>query len=314
LSREATAPSAARPANQRASVSRKQKADRVQYGHRVNGPRDASTEAQVPTSEFQGSVVIVTGGASGIGLETASLFASLGAHVVVGDLNQAALEAVHTRIAGGVSTVHADVSSPAGCERVVQAAATTQLPLRALVNCAASFLGRGADATAADWDTVLAVNVRGPALMASAALPLLRAAQGAAIVNLASVSGHIAQPNSWTYNTTKGAILALTRCQALDLAPDRIRVNSVSPGTIRTPALEPWIALDPENALTTMGDQHILRRVGDPTEIASVIAFLCGRGASFMTGADVVVDGGYLARGHDALRGEPARDGAGDGS
>jgi NAD(P)-dependent dehydrogenase (short-subunit alcohol dehydrogenase family) len=269
-------------------------------------------EAQSPTNEFQGCAVIVTGGASGIGLATASLFATLGAHVVVADVDEAALKSAGTLIAGRLTAVRGDVSSLADCERVVQAAAATQLPLRALVNCAASFLGRGADATPADWDAVLAVNVRGPALMASAALPLLRAAGGSAIVNVASVSGHIAQPDSWTYNTTKGAILALTRCQALDLAPDHIRVNSVSPGTIMTPALAPRIASAPD-ALATMGWQHILGRVGQPAEVASVITFLCGGGASFITGTDVAVDGGYLARGHDALRGDPARDGPAHG-
>jgi len=131
--------------------------------------------------------VIVTGGASGIGLATASLFARIGAHVVVADIDEAALKSASALTAGRLTAVRGDVSSLADCERVVHAAAATELPLRALVNCAASFLGRGADATPADWDTVLAVNVRGPALMASAALPLLRAAGDAAIVNVASV-------------------------------------------------------------------------------------------------------------------------------
>jgi NAD(P)-dependent dehydrogenase (short-subunit alcohol dehydrogenase family) len=265
-------------------------------------------EAQSPTNEFEDCAVIVTGGASGIGLATASLLVTLGAHIVVADVDDAALKSAGTRIAGRLTAVHADVSSLADCERVVQAAAATQLPLRALVNCAASFLGRGADATPADWDTVLAINVRGPALMTSAALPLLRAAGGAAIVNVASVSGHIAQPDSWTYNTTKGAILALTRCQALDLAADHIRVNSVSPGTIQTAALDRHIASHQDATLATMGGQHILGRVGQPAEVASVIAFLCGRGASFITGTDVAVDGGYLAKGHDRLRQDRERD------
>lgn len=266
-------------------------------------------EAQPASGEFEECAAIVTGGASGIGLATAALFAALGAHVVIADLDEAALQSASARIAGPLTTVRADVSSSADCDRVAEAAAATRLPVRALVNCAASFRGRGADATAADWDLVLGVNVKGSALMTSAALPLLRAAAGAAIVNIASVSGHIAQPDFWTYNTSKGAVLALTRCQALDLAPDRIRVNSVSPGTIRTPALEPRLVGDTDAILATMGGQHILGRIGAPSEVASVIVFLCGRGASYVTGTDVAVDGGYLAKGHDPLRWAPAHGG-----
>lgn len=149
--------------------------------------------------------------------------------------------------------------------------------------------------------------------MASAIVPLLRAAGGGAIVNLASISGYIAQPNRWTYNATKGAILALTRCQALDLAPDGIRVNSISPGTIWTPELDRMTGGDRAAHAPMMGAQHMLNRVGEPEEVASVAAFLCGPGAAFITGADILVDGGYIHMGHDRPEGKIVYSGQGEG-
>jgi NAD(P)-dependent dehydrogenase (short-subunit alcohol dehydrogenase family) len=178
-------------------------------------------------------------------------------------------------------------------------AASLGRPVKWLVNCAASFLAKGEEATAADWDLSLGVNVKGSALLASAVVPLMRAAGGGAIVNIASISGYIAQPNRWTYNATKGAILALTRCQALDLAKDKIRVNSISPGTIWTPELDRMTGGDRAGWEPIMGPQHMLNRVGEPSEVASAILFLCSPAASFVTGSDLVCDGGYIHMGHD---------------
>jgi NAD(P)-dependent dehydrogenase (short-subunit alcohol dehydrogenase family) len=172
--------------------------------------------------------------------------------------------------------------------------------VRYLVNCAATFLSKAEDATDADWDASLGVNVRGTAMMASAIVPLIRSAGGGAIVNVASISGYIAQPHRWTYNATKGAILELTRCQALDLAPDNIRVNSVSPGTIWTPELDRMASGDRAKWEPVFAPHHMLNRVGEPEEVAGVIRFLCSKEASFITGADVKVDGGYTAMGHDS--------------
>ncbi|MGH3926810.1 MAG: SDR family NAD(P)-dependent oxidoreductase, partial [Pseudonocardiaceae bacterium] len=175
-----------------------------------------STSA-VPADAFAGVVVVITGGASGIGQATAQAFVAAGAHVVLLDRDAAGLTATAAGLAAATA-VHGDVSCWDDCQAAAGAAQATGRPVRALVNCAATFLAKAEDATPADWDTSLGVNVKGTALMVTSIAPLLRAAGGGAIVNLASISGYIAQPNRWTYNATKGAVLALTRCQALDLA------------------------------------------------------------------------------------------------
>ena len=256
------------------------------------------TTPPIPPDAFANTVAVITGGASGISQATAEAFVAAGAHVVLLDRDEARLADVAAQL-GAATPVAGDVSRPESCAAAARAAAGAGRPMRSLVNCAAYIQARGEDATAADWDLSLGVNVKGTALMASAVVPLLRAAGGGAIVNIASISGYIAQPNRWTYNATKGAILALTRCQALDLAADNIRVNSVSPGTIWTPELDRMSGGNRAAWEPVFGPHHMLNRVGEPHEVASVILFLCGPGASFITGADIVVDGGYIAMGHD---------------
>lgn len=259
---------------------------------------------QAERDAFRGAVAVITGGASGIGLATAEAFVVAGAHVVLLDRDAERLRAEAGRLREATPVV-GDVSRPEACRAAAEAARATGRPVRALVNCAATFLARGVEATAEDWDVCLGVNVKGTALMASAVAPLLRVAGGGAIVNVASISGHIAQPDRWTYNTTKGAILALTRCQALDLAADGIRVNSVSPGTIWTPELDRMAGGDRAAWEPVFGPHHMLDRVGEPGEVASAILFLCGPGASFITGEDLRVDGGYTAMGHDRQGASP---------
>lgn len=268
-------------------------------GQRTCDGEHATVEGVVDDDRyFADSTVAVTGGGSGIGEATARAFAASGAHVVLFDLDRLRLDTVAATLES-VSTVCGDVSSWADCLALASAARESGRPLRALVNCAASFLAKGEDATPEDWDTSLGVNVKGTALVTSAVLETMRAAGSGAIVNVASVSAHIAQPHRWTYNATKGAIVALTRCQALDLARDGIRVNSVSPGTIWTPELDRMTQGDRASWGPVLGRQHMLNRVGEPAEVAQVIRFLCGPGASFITGADLLVDGGYVAMGHD---------------
>jgi len=247
---------------------------------------------------FAGTTVVITGGASGIGRATAEAFVAAGAHAVLLDRDADQLTATASAL-GPATAVHGDVSGWPDCQAAARAAQATGRPVRALVNSAATFLAKAQDATPEDWDTSLGVNVKGTALMAASIAPLLCAAGGGTIINLASISGYVAQPHSWTYNATKGAVLALTRCQALDLAQDGIRVNSVSPGTIWTPELDRISGGDRAAWEPVLGPQHMLGRVGEPREVANVILFLCSPSASFITGTDILVDGGYIGMGHD---------------
>lgn len=254
--------------------------------------------------DWTGRVAIVTGGASGIGAATAREFAEGGAAVAIFDINTALGQglAESLRAAGhSAEFFEVDVSKPDVCRQAVQEFVTRQGRLDCLVNSAVSFIGKGLTVTPEDWDRSLGVNVRGCSNMAQACYPHMQAAGGGAIVNISSISGHIAQPDRWTYNATKGAILALTRCQALDMAPAHIRVNVVSPGWTWTPEVAKAAEGDREKWEPIWGRFSILRRLGEPREIARAILFLCSDDASFITGSELPVDGGYMALGSEGL-------------
>ena len=254
--------------------------------------------------DWSGRVAIVTGAASGIGAATAREFAAEGASVAILDINSEGGEqtAAQLRAEGNDAAFHLlDVSDAEACHALVQKIAERHGRLDTLVNSAVSFLTKGLDATTADWERSLGVNVRGCANMVQAAYPAMKASGGGAVVNIASISGHIAQPNRWTYNACKGAILAMTRCQALDLAPDNIRVNVVSPAWTWTPEVARAAEGDRAKWEPIWGRFHMLRRCAEPREVARAILFLCSDDASFITGTELPVDGGYLALGSEGL-------------
>ena len=242
---------------------------------------------------------IVTGAGAGIGRATAMRFAEEGARVMVAELDEAAGEeaAEAIRSAGGEASFHrTDVADAAAVERMVEAAVVELGSVSILVNNAAAFVfGRVEEATPEDWAKVLGVNVLGYTHTVRAALPHLRAAGGGAIVNVASMSGFIAQPGFVPYNTSKGGVMQLTRCLALDLAEDNIRVNGVCPGPIYTRASErhmDFIGIDREEGRRLFGQDTLMKRMGEPVEIANGILFLASDEASFITGAHLVIDGG----------------------
>jgi len=250
---------------------------------------------------FENRIALITGGASGIGRATAERLAGEGARVAVLDIDTAQGQAVTEAIRRGGSEcifVQADVSDEEQVRAAVADTAARLGPVDILINNAAAFVFRSIEATSADWNRVLSVNVMGAAFCAKHVLPEMQRAGSGAIVNLASISGFIAEANSLTYSTSKAALLGLTRCMALDLARWNIRVNAIAPGWVDTPQLRRDIAREKmtfEEALRDGGPRHILGRFAEPSEIAAAIAFLASDDASFMTGTCLMADGGYTA-------------------
>lgn len=247
--------------------------------------------------EMRGRTAVVTGAASGIGAATAEAFAAEGAHVALLDIDEAGLLSTVAELAkiygSRFTPMVVDIAETSAVIAAVDILTTQSEGLHYLVNCAASFVAAGKNTTDEQWDRALNVNVRGTATMTAQCQR--RMPPGSAIVNLASISAHVAQPDRWTYNATKGAILAMTRCQALDLAGQGIRVNTVSPGWIWTAEVDRAAHGDRERWDPIWGQYHMLKRLGTATEVADVVLFLCSDKASFITGTEVAVDGGYLA-------------------
>lgn len=248
---------------------------------------------------LEGKSAIVTGAGNGIGRAIAGLFAEEGARILVAEIEEDAGRAAAEEInqAGGEAVFQrTDISDESSAESAVKAAVDAFGTVNILVNNAAAFVfGKIEDVTRDDWDRVFGVNVRGPANCVRAVLPVLRGNGGGAIVNLASVSGFIAQPEFIPYNASKGAVLQLTRCLAMDLAPDNIRVNAVCPGAIKTRATDSHIAslgMDPAEAYDEFGQDALMKRMGDPREIAYGVLFLASDEASYVTGEHLVIDGG----------------------
>lgn len=254
--------------------------------------------------DWAGRVAIVTGGASGIGAATAREFAVEGAAVAIFDVNREGGEQYAATLRGEGHAAHffaVDVSNAEACRAGVERVIATLGHIDFLVNNAVSFISKGLDVTAADWNRSLGVNVQGYANMVQVCHPALKQSQDTAIVNVASISAHIAQPDRWTYNACKGAIVVMTKCMALDLSTDGIRVNCVSPGWIWTPEVAKAAEGDRERWEPVWGRYHMLRRLGEPREVARAILFLCSDDASFITGTELMVDGGYSGMGSEGL-------------
>jgi len=251
-----------------------------------------------------GKVAIITGAATGIGRAGALLFAEAGARLALADVRKRELEetaADVNRAGGSAVAVVADLARPEDCALVVERAVAAHGRLDVLFNNAGvgtMVVGGTVETIDLDrWDLALDVNVRGIYLTSRAALPHLRAAGGGAIVNTASVSAFVgrAERPTHAYAASKGAVLALTRAMAVSYGRDRIRVNAICPGLIRT-RLTADIAGGAERRAKE-GHGIPIGRIGEPEDIARCALFLASDDASFITGTQIVVDGGALAQG-----------------
>jgi len=244
-----------------------------------------------------GKAAVVTGAGNGIGRAIATAFASAGAAVMCLDINAGAAEETARRIAsagGRAQARRCDVSLEFDTRAAAEAAQSAFGAIHVLVNAAATDDPNGTvlDITPADWTHVFAVNVMGAYLMSRAVLPAMVAAGGGNIIHIASQLGRVGAPARAAYCASKGAIIQLAKAMAIDHAAQNIRVNALSPGAIETRRLVLRFG-DMETARRLSGPKHLLNRLGQPEEIAQAALFLASDAASFMTGADMLVDGGY---------------------
>ena len=249
-------------------------------------------------SFLKGRVAVITGASSGIGRQIAESLAEAGAAVALLARNQRKLEEVATAIreqGGRVEVCPGDVTDENAIERVAGQVSGKLGTCDILVNNAGINIRRPLEEfTRQDWDRVVDTNLTAPFVMCQTFVPGMREKKFGRVINIASIMAHISLPNRTAYSATKAGLLGLTKSLALELAPHNITANGISPGPIATEMLKPLIE-DPEKNAQFLARVPV-GRWGRVEEVGSLAAFLCSDEAAFITGTDIVIDGGWMAQ------------------
>jgi NAD(P)-dependent dehydrogenase (short-subunit alcohol dehydrogenase family) len=247
---------------------------------------------------LDGKVAIVTGGATSIGAAVVRAFHAAGTRVVIADIDDESGSALATTLGGNVVFHRTDITDDAQIDGCVAAVVAAFGGIDILVNNACTMFDKGLQSSRQEWLAALNVNVVSGALFVGAVVPHMRR-RGGTIINFSSIAGKQGQRGRALYPASKAAILQLTRNEAMELAADKIRVNTVSPGWTWSTTIARLTKGDRAKADRIAGEYHPLGRVGDAEEVARAVLFLCSDDASHITGIDLPVDGGYAMSGPD---------------